>query len=117
MWFFVLIKKRTKTIFEDDSEAGSEVEEAEVEEYEELHEAEHTPHVEHDKLDPPITKVFTYPRMKEFKLALSQHAIKHEFEYDTEYSTPHRFRGYCSRRDADNCPWRIHASMTEHKCT
>ncbi|VAH96665.1 hypothetical protein VPH35_068107 [Triticum aestivum] len=64
---------------EDDEVGESEVEDDEVEEDEELHEAEHTPHVEYDKLDPPMTKGFTYPNMKEFKLALSQHAIKHEF--------------------------------------
>ncbi|KAE8795382.1 hypothetical protein D1007_29759 [Hordeum vulgare] len=53
-------------IFEDDSEA-----ESEVEEDEELHEADHTPHVEYDKLNPTMTKGFTCPNMKEFKLALS----------------------------------------------
>jgi hypothetical protein len=58
-----------------------------------------------------------YPNMDEFKLALSQHAIKHEFEYNTDKSTPFRFRGYCKRRDEDNCPWRIHASTTDDKCT
>ncbi|KAE8773662.1 hypothetical protein D1007_54065 [Hordeum vulgare] len=92
-------KERDKDyIFEDDSEVESEVEDDEVEddeveEDEELHEAEHPPHVEYDKLNPPMTKGFIYPNMKEFKLALSQHAIKREFEYNTEYSTRHRFRG------------------------
>ena len=57
---------RAKSEVEDD-----EVVESEVEEDEELHEAEHTPHVEYDKLNPPMTKGFTYPNMKEFKLALS----------------------------------------------
>ena len=81
-----------------------------------MHEAEHTPHVEYDKLDPPMTKGFTYPSMKVSKLELSQHAIKHEFEYNTKKSAPCRFRG-CKIRDEDNCPWRIHASTTDDLCT
>jgi hypothetical protein len=51
-----------------------------------------------------MTEGSTYPNMDEFKLALSQHAIKHEFEYNTEKSTPFRSRGYCKSRDEDNCP-------------
>uniref|UniRef100_A0A453RM32 Transposase MuDR plant domain-containing protein n=2 Tax=Aegilops tauschii subsp. strangulata TaxID=200361 RepID=A0A453RM32_AEGTS len=105
---------------EDESEDGSEDEsedETEVEEDEELHEVNHAPNIEYDKDDPPMTEGFIYPNMKEFKLALSQHAIKHEFEYNTEKSAPCRFRGYCKRRDEDNCPWRIHASTTDDFCT
>uniref|UniRef100_A0A453AAY6 Transposase MuDR plant domain-containing protein n=1 Tax=Aegilops tauschii subsp. strangulata TaxID=200361 RepID=A0A453AAY6_AEGTS len=89
----------------------------EVEEDEEVHEAEHAPHLEYDKLDPPMTEGRKYPNMAEFKLALSQHAIKHEFEFNTEKSAPHRFRAYCSRRDEDKCPWRIYASTMEDGCT
>uniref|UniRef100_A0A8R7QBB2 Transposase MuDR plant domain-containing protein n=1 Tax=Triticum urartu TaxID=4572 RepID=A0A8R7QBB2_TRIUA len=55
--------------------------------------------------------------MAEFKLALSQHAIKHEFEFNTEKTAPHRFGAYCSRRDEDKCPWRIYASTMEDGCT
>uniref|UniRef100_A0ACD5WL74 Uncharacterized protein n=1 Tax=Avena sativa TaxID=4498 RepID=A0ACD5WL74_AVESA len=95
---------------EDESEKYSE-DEVEVEE-EEFHEANYAPNVEYDKNDPPMTIGSTYPSMAEFKLALSQHAIKHEFEYNTEKSAPRRFRGYCKRRDEDGCPWRIHASTT-----
>jgi len=51
--------------------------------------------------------------MAEFKLAISQHAIIHEFEYNTEKSAPDRFRAYCSRKDEDNCPWRLHASKID----
>jgi hypothetical protein len=43
-------------------------------------EADHVPHEEYDKEDPPMTVGSTYPSMEEFKLALSQYAIKHEFE-------------------------------------
>jgi hypothetical protein len=86
--------------------------EHEVEEEEELHEPEHAPNVEYNKEDPPMTVGSIYPNMDEFRLALSQHAVKREFEYNTEKSTQRRFRGYCKRRDEDDCPWRIHASTT-----
>ena len=105
---------------EAESEDGSEDEsmsEVEVEEDEEYHEADHAPHIEYNKLDPPMNEGRKYPNMAEFKLALSQHAIKHEFEFDTEKSAPHRFRAYCSRRDEDKCPWRIYASTMEDECT
>uniref|UniRef100_A0A453FDX3 Transposase MuDR plant domain-containing protein n=2 Tax=Aegilops tauschii subsp. strangulata TaxID=200361 RepID=A0A453FDX3_AEGTS len=103
---------------EDESVDESEDEsDEEVEEDEEVHEAEHAPHLEYDKLDPPMTEGRKYPNMAEFKLALSQHAIKHEFEFNTEKSAPHRFRAYCSRRDENKCPWRIYASTMEDGCT
>uniref|UniRef100_A0ACD5UIK2 Uncharacterized protein n=1 Tax=Avena sativa TaxID=4498 RepID=A0ACD5UIK2_AVESA len=104
-------KEKDKSyVLEDDSEEDSE-DDLEVEE-EEFQEANHAPNVEYDKDDPPMTIGSTYPSMAEFKLALSQHAIKREFEYNTEKSAPRRFRGYCKRRDEDGCPWRIHASTT-----
>ncbi|KAM0838132.1 hypothetical protein ACQ4PT_061176 [Festuca glaucescens] len=105
---------------EDESKAESKDEsndETELEEEEELHEANHAPNIEYDKEDPSMTKGSTYPNMDEFKLALSQHAVKHQFDFNTEKSTPYRFRGYCKRRDEDNCPWRIHASTTDNMCT
>jgi hypothetical protein len=77
----------------------------------------HVPHVEYDKEDPPMTVDSMYPNMTEFKLALSQHAIKNEFEYNTERSGPKRLRAYCSRKEADNCPWRIHASTLADRIT
>ena len=118
-------KEKDKDYVPDhESEAESEVEsedesmsEVEVEEDEEYHEADHAPHIEYNKLDPPMNEGRKYPNMAEFKLALSQHAIKHEFEFDTEKSAPHRFRAYCSRRDEDKCPWRIYASTMEDECT
>jgi len=59
----------------------------------------------------------TYPNMATFKLALSQHAIKNEFEYRTVKSAPKRFTGICSRENEDKCSWRIHASTTKDKQT
>jgi hypothetical protein len=103
-------EKESKDESEDESEDEPEVEE-------EFHEVDHAPNVEYDKQDPPMTVGSTYPNMGEFKLALSQHAIKRGFEYNTEKSTPYRFRGYCKRKDDDGCPWRIHASTTADRCT
>ncbi|KAM3195306.1 hypothetical protein ACQJBY_071427 [Aegilops geniculata] len=100
---------------EDESEDGSE-EEPEVEE-EELHEPDHAPNTEYDQQDPPMTVGSTYPNMDVFKLALSQHAVNCDFEYNIEKSTKHRLRAYCKRRDEDDCPWRIHASTTADRRT
>ena len=102
---------------ENEDESMSEAEVEEDEEDEELHEADHAPHLEYDKSDPPMIEGSKYPNMTAFKLALSQHAIKHEFEYNTEKSARSRFRAYCSRKDADNCPWKIYASTMEDECT
>ena len=44
-------------------------------------------------------------------------AIKHEFEYNTEKSDKGRFRAYCTRKQEDNCPWRLHASTMDDKQT
>jgi len=41
--------------------------------------------------DPPMIVGSTYPSMAEFKIVLSQNAIKREFEYNTEKSAPSRF--------------------------
>uniref|UniRef100_A0A453N329 Uncharacterized protein n=1 Tax=Aegilops tauschii subsp. strangulata TaxID=200361 RepID=A0A453N329_AEGTS len=65
---------------EDESEDES-MSEVEVEEDEEYHKADHAPHIEYNKLDPPMNEGRKYPNMAEFKLALSQHAIKHEFDF------------------------------------
>jgi hypothetical protein len=73
--------------------------------------------MEYDKEDPPMVVGSTYPNMAEFKIALSQHAIKKEFEFNMEKSAPYRFRPYCSRWKDDNCPWRLHASTIDELCT
>ena len=65
---------------------------------------DHTPNVDYDKNDPPMAVGTMYPNMKEFKVSLSQHAIKHEFKFNIEKSVPSRYQVYCSRRDKDNCP-------------
>jgi hypothetical protein len=81
------------------------------------HEAKHLPNMEYNKEDPSMEVGSTYPSMAEFKLALSQHGIKHKFEFNTEKSAPYRFGAYCSRRDEDNCPWRLHAYIADDMCT
>jgi len=73
--------------------------------------------VEYDKEDPSMTVGSMYPNMVEFKLALLQHIIKNEFEYNTERSGPKWLRAYCLRKEADNCPWMIHASTTANRIT
>ncbi|WVZ87149.1 hypothetical protein U9M48_033836 [Paspalum notatum var. saurae] len=80
--------------------------------------------------NPPMDVGSIYPNMQQFRLALSQHAIKHEFEFDTAKSDPGRLRAYCSRKKEEVCRWRLHASMMKdnktikvkknprpHKCT
>jgi hypothetical protein len=52
-----------------------------------------------------------YPNITEFRLALSQHAIKYEFEFHIEKSDPESMRVYCSRKNEDKCKWRLYASV------
>lgn len=42
----------------------------------------------------------------DFRLAVRQHAIVHEFELGTKKSDKGRFRGFCK---AKGCPWIIRA--------
>ena len=65
---------------------------------------------EWDRDNPDMSVGTLYPSMKEFRLAIRQHAIVHEFEYDTEHSDKDRFRANCS---AVGCPWKIRA-RTQH---
>ncbi|XP_066361349.1 uncharacterized protein [Miscanthus floridulus] len=112
-------EKTSIPLTEDKAQSGSEQEvtENEMTEDEMQKDPNHGPHVEYDKEDPSMTVGSMYPNMTEFKLALSQHAIKNEFEYNTERSGPKQLRPYCSRKEADNCPWRIHASTTADRIT
>lgn len=71
----------------------------------------------YDKEDPPMVVGSTHVDMKQFKLALSHHAIKHGFEFDTEKSDPRRMRVYCSRKVEEGCRWRLHASTMADKVT
>jgi hypothetical protein len=57
-----------------------------------------TPILAYEKNDPPICVGSIYPNMREFRLALSQNAIKHEFEFNIEKSDLGRVRVYCSRK-------------------
>ena len=55
----------------------------------------------------PIMKLGSmYKDMNEFRLAMRQYAINHEFELDLKSSTPFRYSAGCK---GDGCPWRIHA--------
>jgi hypothetical protein len=80
-------------------------------------EENYSPNVEHDPEDPPMVVGSTYANMETFKLAISQHAIKNQFEFNTTKNVPNRFRAYCSRKGKDNCPWWIFASTTKDNCT
>lgn len=68
---------------------------------------EHLPTTTYDKNDPPMIKGSTYPNIDEFRLAIAQHAIKKEFEYNIIKSEPRKFTASCA---AEGCKWRIHAS-------
>ncbi|WVZ64844.1 hypothetical protein U9M48_014311 [Paspalum notatum var. saurae] len=52
----------------------------------------------YDKDDPPMAVGTLYPNMHDFRVALSSHAIKHEFEYLIEKSGPGRCRAFCGAR-------------------
>ena len=75
------------------------------------------PVVAYDKEDPPMGVGSIYPNMREFRIALSQHAIKHEFEFNIEKSDPGRVRAYCSRKKDEGCRWRLHASTMKDNVT
>ena len=85
---------------DDDSESGSAADSAleddsedeeEVDEEDEYEEKSHHQIVGYDEDNPPMKVGSIYPTMAEFKLALCQHAIKHEFEFKTEKSSRRRF--------------------------
>jgi hypothetical protein len=102
-----------------DSESGSESDE-EYEEEDGLIGKDPPPPMPiicYDKLDPPMSVGSIYPNMQAFKLALSQHAVNHEFEFNTEKSDPGRLRAYCSRKREEGCRWRIHASTMKDNVT
>jgi len=75
------------------------------------------PVVVYDKEDPSMSVGSIYPNMREFRIALSQHAIKHEFEFNIEKSDPGRVRAYCSRKKDEGCRWRLHASTMKDNVT
>jgi hypothetical protein len=75
------------------------------------------PNIECDTEDPPMVVGSIYSSMPTFRLAMSQHAIKHQFEFNIAKSGPQRFRAYYSRRDIDNCPWWLYASTSKSSTT
>jgi len=65
-----------------------------------------------DKEDLDMSVGTLYPNMVEFRMAVKQHAIVHEFELGTEKSDKTRFRGFCR---AEGCPWKIRARTQADK--
>ncbi|CAN6289119.1 unnamed protein product [Urochloa humidicola] len=61
------------------------------------------PIIAYDRDDLPMSVGSLYPNIKEFRMALSQHAIRHEFEFNTEKSDPGRLRAYCSKKEEEGC--------------
>ena len=120
-------RRRTRNFFSKDEgedlseDEGEDLSEVEIESVSELEPdqelVEEVSNLEYDKEDPPMTVGSTYPNMVEFKLALQTHAIKYEFDFNTKKSAPYRFTAYCSKRDEDNCKWRLHASVKDDLCT
>jgi hypothetical protein len=49
-----------------------------------------------------------YSNIDEFRLAIAQHAIKKEFEFNIIRSEPGQYTAKCA---AQGCKWRIHASV------
>ena len=70
---------------------------------------------EWDRDNPEMSVGTLYPSMNEFRLAVRQYAIVHEFEYDTEHSDKDRFRKdrFRANCSAVSCPWIIRA-RTQH---
>ncbi|EAZ12043.1 hypothetical protein OsJ_01924 [Oryza sativa Japonica Group] len=96
---------------EDESEDASEddgVNESEDESMASDGMPEHIPIATYDKNDPPMIVGSVYPNINEFRLAIAQHAIKKEFEYNIIRSEPGQFTASCA---AKGCKWRIHASV------
>lgn len=72
------------------------------------------PEVAYDSNDPPMTENSVYENIVQFRLAIAQHAIKHEFEYNIVKTNPGRFIAKCA---AEGCGWRIHASTMQDGVT
>jgi hypothetical protein len=62
--------------------------------------------VMYDKINPSMQPGSLFPNMKEFRIAMRQYAIKHEFELGIDVTSTTRYVGYCKGGD---CPWRIYA--------
>ena len=114
---FYLPAHKTHVVEESDSESDSESDMEYVEEDGLIGKDPLPPRpiVAYDQNDPPMSVGSVYPNMKQFKLALNQHGIKHEFEYLTEKSDSGRVRAYCSKKVEEGCMWRLHARTKEDK--
>ena len=62
--------------------------------------------VVYNRMNPSMQPGCLFPNMKEFRIAMRQYAIKHEFELGIEVTSTTRYVGYCKGGD---CPWRIYA--------
>ena len=104
---------------EEEEEDDKEDEDEEVEEEDEVpcNDGNNAPNVDYDIDDPPMVVGSTYSSMAIFRLAISQHAIKNQFEFNIAKSGPQRFRAYCSRKDKDKCQWWLYASTTKGSTT
>jgi hypothetical protein len=60
----------------------------------------------YDKINPSMQPGSLFSNMKEFRIAMRQYAIKHEFELGIDVTSTTRYVGYCKGGD---CPWRIYA--------
>ena len=59
-----------------------------------------------DRNNPDMMVGTVYPTMTDFRMAVRQHAIVHEFELGTKKSDKTRFKGFGK---ATGCPWKIRA--------
>jgi hypothetical protein len=105
---------------EEDEEQGDEEDDGDLEVVEDevpITEGNNTDD-EYDKdWIPPMEVGSTYSSMPVFRLALSQYAIKRQFEFNIAKSGPQRYRAYCSRRDKDKCSWLLYASTSKGSTT
>jgi hypothetical protein len=62
--------------------------------------------VMYDKMNPSMQPGSLFPNMKEFRIAMRQYVIKHEFELGIDVTSTIRYVGYCKGGD---CHWRIYA--------
>jgi hypothetical protein len=62
--------------------------------------------VVYNRMNPSMQLGCLFPNMKEFRIAMRQYAIEHEFELGIDVTSTTRYVGYCKGGD---CPWRIYA--------
>jgi hypothetical protein len=74
------------------------------------------PDVDYDQKDPPMKEGTIYSGMDAFKIALTSHVVKYEFNYDIEKSEPGRHSVNCTYK-SQGCLWRIHASTRKDDLT